>query len=60
MSQHSIDGEAGFDLSLEEEADLEAAIAEADAGLLIPIEEVLRRMHENSAELRWRHDDPIE
>jgi len=50
MSQHSIDSEAGFDLSPEEEADLEAAIAEADNGLLIPLEEVLRRMHETNAE----------
>ena len=37
---------AVFDLSPEGEADLEAAIAEADAGLLVPVEEVLRRMHE--------------
>jgi predicted transcriptional regulator len=37
-----------FDLSPEEEADLEAAIAEADAGLLIPLDEVLRRMRENN------------
>ncbi|HEX9459600.1 MAG TPA: hypothetical protein VGA84_10675 [Thermoanaerobaculia bacterium] len=36
-----------FDLSPEEEADLEVAIAEADAGMLIPVEEVLRRMREN-------------
>jgi predicted transcriptional regulator len=45
MSEHAIDTENVFDLSLEEEADLEAAIAEADAGLLVPVEEVLRRMH---------------
>jgi hypothetical protein len=37
-----------FDLSPEEEADLDAAIAEADAGLLIPLDEVLRRMRENN------------
>jgi predicted transcriptional regulator len=37
-----------FDLSPEEEADLEAAIAEADAGLLVPWEDVLRRMRETS------------
>lgn len=36
-----------FDLSPEEEADLEAAIAEADAGMLIPVDEVLRRIREN-------------
>lgn len=41
-----------FDLSPEEEADLEAAIAEADAGMLIPVEEVLRRMRENDAGTR--------
>jgi|GEM_PF-1683495 len=39
-----------FDLSPEEEADLDAAIAEADAGLLIPLDEVLRRMRENNTE----------
>jgi predicted transcriptional regulator len=38
-----------FDLSPEEEADLDAAIAEADAGLLIPLEEVLRHMREKRA-----------
>ncbi|HSY51931.1 MAG TPA: hypothetical protein VLC46_24225, partial [Thermoanaerobaculia bacterium] len=37
-----------FDLSPEEEGELDAAIAEADAGLLTPLEEVLRRMHENN------------
>ena len=36
-----------FELSPEEEADLDAAIAEADAGKLIPLDQVLRRMHEN-------------
>lgn len=40
--------EGEFYLSPEEEADLEVAIAEADAGLLIPVEEVLRRMRETS------------
>lgn len=49
MSHHAITTENVFDLSPEEEADLEAAIAEADAGLLVPLEEVLRRMHEKSA-----------
>jgi len=44
MSEHAIDVENTFDLSPEEEADLEAAIAEADAGWLIPADEVLRRM----------------
>jgi predicted transcriptional regulator len=48
MSERAIELENTFDLSPEEEADLEAAIAEADAGLLIPLEEVLRRMHETS------------
>jgi hypothetical protein len=38
-----------FDLSPEEEADLEAAIAEADAGLLVPLEDVLRRMRDLSS-----------
>ena len=45
MSEHAIEIEDTFDLSPEEEADLEAAIAEADAGLLTPWEEVRRRMH---------------
>lgn len=40
-----------FDLSPEEEADLEAAIAEADAGLLVPFEDVRRRMHDVSLSL---------
>ena len=48
MSEHAINVENTFDLSPEEEGDLEAAIAEADAGLLTPLEEVLRRMHENN------------
>ncbi|MEA2239390.1 MAG: hypothetical protein QOC81_4114 [Thermoanaerobaculia bacterium] len=48
MSEQAINVENTFDLSPEEEADLEAAIAEADAGLLIPLDEVLRRMHETS------------
>jgi predicted transcriptional regulator len=48
MSEHAIEIEDTFDLSPEEEADLEAAIAEADAGLLTPWEEVLRRMRETS------------
>jgi predicted transcriptional regulator len=47
--QPAIRIEDTFDLSPEEEADLEAAIAEADAGLLVPLEEVLRRMHDVSA-----------
>ena len=38
-----------FELSPEAEADLETAISEADAGLLVPVEEVLRRMRENDA-----------
>jgi predicted transcriptional regulator len=46
MSEHAIDIENTFELSPEEEADLEAAIAEADAGFLIPAEEVLRKMRE--------------
>jgi len=37
-----------FELSAEEEADLEVAIAEADAGLLVPWEDVLRRMRDTS------------
>jgi predicted transcriptional regulator len=48
MSQHATEVEGTFDLSPEEEADLEAAIAEADAGLLVPLEDVLRRMRERS------------
>jgi len=48
MSQHAVEIENTFDLCPEEEADLEAAIAEADAGLLVPLEEVLRRMRETS------------
>jgi len=48
MSQHTIEVEDTFDLSPEEEADLETAIAEADAGLLVPLEDVLRRMRERS------------
>jgi hypothetical protein len=47
MSERLAEIEDGFDLSAEEEADLERAIAEADAGLLIPAEAVLRRMREN-------------
>jgi len=43
-----------FDLSPEEEADLQAAIAEADAGLLVPLEDVLRRMHDVSQVHRHR------
>jgi predicted transcriptional regulator len=46
--EHAAQIEDNFDLSPEEEADLEAAIAEADAGLLIPWEDVLRRMRETS------------
>jgi predicted transcriptional regulator len=41
--------EDAFDLSPEEEADLQASIAEADAGLLVPFEDVLRRMHDVSS-----------
>jgi predicted transcriptional regulator len=48
MTQHTSNIEDSFDLSPEEEADLEAAIAEADAGLLVPLEDVLRRMRERS------------
>jgi predicted transcriptional regulator len=48
MTEHAIEMENTFDLSPEEEADLEAAIAEADAGLLVPLEDVLRRMREAS------------
>ncbi len=48
MTEHAIEMENTFDLSPEEEADLEAAIAEADAGLLVPLEDVLRRMRETS------------
>ena len=48
MSERAIKIEDTFDLSAEEEADLEAAIAEADAGLLTPLEEVLQRMRETS------------
>jgi len=48
MSEHAINIESTFELSPEEEADLEAAIAEADAGLLVPLEDVLRRMRETS------------
>ena len=48
MSEHAINIENTFELSPEEEADLEAAIAEADAGLLVPLEDVLRRMRETS------------
>jgi predicted transcriptional regulator len=49
-----------FDLTPEEEADLEAAIAEADAGILMPLEEVLRRMHEDSYELTPEQEDGLE
>lgn len=48
MSEQAIDVEKTFDLSHEEEADLEAAITEADAGILIHAEEVLRKMRENN------------
>jgi predicted transcriptional regulator len=48
MTRHATQIEDSFDLSPEEEADLEAAIAEADAGLLVPLEDVLRRMREAS------------
>jgi predicted transcriptional regulator len=48
MNQHANRIEDTFDLSPEEEADLEAAIAEADAGLLVPLEDVLRRMRDTS------------
>ncbi|MEA2165292.1 MAG: hypothetical protein QOK37_3419 [Thermoanaerobaculia bacterium] len=50
MNKDAIEVEDTFDLSPEEEADLEAAIAEADAGLLTPWEEVLRKMRETSGE----------
>ena len=46
MSEQAINIEDGFDLSPEEEADLEDAIAEADAGKLIPAEIVLQRLRE--------------
>ncbi len=52
--------EDGFDLTPEEEADLEAAIAEADAGMLTPLEQVLRRMHEDSYELTPEQEDALE
>jgi predicted transcriptional regulator len=48
MNEHALEIEHTFELSPEEEADLEAAIAEADAGLLVPLEDVLRRMRERS------------
>jgi predicted transcriptional regulator len=48
MTRHANEIEDSFDLSPEEEADLEAAIAEADAGLLVPLEDVLRHMRESS------------
>ena len=48
MTEHATQIEDSFDLSPEEEADLEAAIAEADAGLLVPLEDVLRHMRETS------------
>jgi len=48
MTEHALEVENTFELSPEEEADLEAAIAEADAGLLVPLEDVLRRMRERS------------
>jgi predicted transcriptional regulator len=48
MNEHALESENTFELSPEEEADLEAAIAEADAGLLVPLEDVLRRMRERS------------
>ncbi|HEY4641366.1 MAG TPA: hypothetical protein VII75_08480 [Thermoanaerobaculia bacterium] len=48
MNEHALEVENTFELSPEEEADLEAAIAEADAGLLVPLEDVLRRMRERS------------
>jgi predicted transcriptional regulator len=48
MTQQASRIEDTFDLSPEEEADLDAAIAEADAGLLVPLEDVLRRMRETS------------
>ena len=41
-----------FDLPPAEEAELDEAIAEADAGMLIPLEEVLRRMRENGTGAR--------
>jgi len=41
-----------FDLSPEEESELDAAIAEADAGMLVPLEEVLRRMREEDTGAR--------
>ena len=50
MKHQPAEIENTFDLSPEEEADLELAIAEADAGLLIPVEDVLRRMRENIAD----------
>jgi predicted transcriptional regulator len=48
MTEPALEIENTFELSPEEEADLEAAIAEADAGLLVPLEDVLRRMRERS------------
>ena len=48
VTRHANQIEDSFDLSPEEEADLDAAIAEADAGLLVPWEDVRRRMREAS------------
>jgi hypothetical protein len=48
MTGHTNLIEDSFDLSPEEEADLDAAIAEADAGLVVPWEDVRRRMRETS------------
>jgi len=48
MMRHANLIEDSFDLSPEEEADLDAAIAEADAGLVVPWEDVRRRMRETS------------
>jgi hypothetical protein len=44
--------EADFDLTPEQEAELEESIAEADRGEVIPAEHVLRELREMTAEFK--------
>ena len=50
MSERAMKIEETFGLSPEEEADLEASIARADAGLLSPLAQVLQPMSETIKE----------
>jgi hypothetical protein len=48
------DGEEEWDLTPEQEAELEESIAQADRGELIPAEDVLRELRATTAEFKQR------